>query len=137
MELRGRVSVVTGQGPAWGWFVAEGMRAAGASVIAFDIVPGEGILAADVASERGRATVGEVAEAVAGAGVETTAQWVTGVRSCRRGPRFRIADGSGACRGAEYSAVGLRGERNPRGERVERSGSGSPGPLPPGPAAVR
>lgn len=111
MELRGRVSVVTGQGPAWGWFVAEGMRAAGASVIAFDIVPGEGILAADVASERGRATVGEVAEAVAGAGVETTAHG---------SPEYVRADG------ARVSALRMAAE--PAGVlSTRRSGYGGSG----------
>ncbi|MGH3497634.1 MAG: SDR family NAD(P)-dependent oxidoreductase [Nocardioidaceae bacterium] len=69
MELYGKVAVVTGAGSGLGWFIAEALRAAGATVIAVAIVPGEGITTADVANEGGRAGVLQAAEAAGGADV--------------------------------------------------------------------
>lgn len=80
MELHGKVSVITGARSGVGWFIAERLRAVGATVIAVDVVPGEGITEADVASESGRATVLEAAEAAGGADVlvNNAGGWSTG-----------------------------------------------------------
>jgi NAD(P)-dependent dehydrogenase (short-subunit alcohol dehydrogenase family) len=80
MELHAKVSVVTGAGSGVGWFVAERLRAAGATVIAVDIVPDDGITEADVASGNGRAAVVRAAEAAGGADVlvNNAGGWSTG-----------------------------------------------------------
>ncbi|MGA9746976.1 MAG: SDR family oxidoreductase [Nocardioides sp.] len=80
MELHGKVSVVTGAGSGVGWFVAERLRTAGATVIAVDVVRDDGITEADVASESGRATVVRAAEAAGGADVlvNNAGGWSTG-----------------------------------------------------------
>lgn len=80
MELRAKVCVVTGAGSGVGWFVAERLRAAGATVIAVDLVPGDGITEADVVSDSGRAEVVRAVEAAGGVDVlvNNAGGWSTG-----------------------------------------------------------